>query len=56
MNRSGAKDGRFREMGRSGKTQLSAGTTCVVSDGLSSHRSHSEPGATLLIVDGDFLR
>jgi hypothetical protein len=28
----------------------------VVSDEMSSHRSHSENGVLLLIVDGDFLR
>jgi hypothetical protein len=26
-----------------------------VSDGLSSHRSYSKNGATLLIIDGEFL-
>jgi hypothetical protein len=35
---------------------MTKGTTCVVSDGLNSHRSRTEPGATLLIVDGDFLK
>jgi hypothetical protein len=30
--------------------------TYVVSDGASSHRSRTEQGATLLIVDGDFLK
>ena len=35
---------------------LSKGMTYVVSDELSSHRSVSEHGATLLIVDGDFLK
>jgi quercetin dioxygenase-like cupin family protein len=31
------------------------GMTYVVSDGASSHRSRTEHGAILLIVDGDFL-
>ena len=32
------------------------GMIYVVSDGASSHRSRTETGAMLLIVDGDFLR
>jgi hypothetical protein len=36
--------------------QLSKGMTYVVSDDLSSHRSISESGVKLLIVDGDFLK
>lgn len=35
---------------------LKAGDTYVVSDELSSHRSISENGVRLLIVDGDFLQ
>jgi RimJ/RimL family protein N-acetyltransferase len=35
---------------------LSAGETYIVSDELSSHRSVSEAGVKLLIIDGDFLR
>jgi len=35
---------------------LTAGTTYVVSDNLSSHRSISKNGVQLLIVDGDFLK
>lgn len=35
---------------------LSAGMMYVVSDGLSSHRSITTEGATLLIIDGDFLQ
>ncbi|MDB5200784.1 MAG: hypothetical protein JWQ27_193 [Ferruginibacter sp.] len=35
---------------------LSAGMTYVVSDDLSSHRSISENGVKLLIIDGDFLK
>jgi len=38
------------------KSVLSKGMTYVVSDDLSSHRSRTEQGATLLIVDGDFLK
>jgi hypothetical protein len=36
-------------------TLLKKGMTYVVSDELSSHRSKTESGAKLLIVDGDFL-
>lgn len=35
---------------------LSKGMTYVVSDDLSSHRSKTENGVRLLIIDGDFLR
>ena len=35
---------------------LRPGMSYVVSDGRSSHRSYSEAGVVLLIVDGDFLR
>ncbi|MBK9013434.1 MAG: DHCW motif cupin fold protein [Saprospiraceae bacterium] len=35
---------------------LKKGMTYVVSDNLSSHRSVSENGVKLLIVDGDFLK
>jgi hypothetical protein len=38
------------------KTLMTKGMTYVVSDGASSHRSRTEHGATLLIVDGDFLK
>jgi quercetin dioxygenase-like cupin family protein len=38
------------------KFSLSEGCTYVVSDGLSSHRSYSEKGVRLLIIDGDFLK
>ena len=38
------------------KTLMTKGMTYVVSDGRSSHRSRTEHGATLLIVDGDFLK
>jgi hypothetical protein len=34
---------------------LTAGMTYVVSDGMSSHRSFSREGVSLLIVDGEFL-
>lgn len=40
-----------------GETQLmTKGMSYVVSDDLSSHRSSTETGATLLIIDGDFLK
>lgn len=35
---------------------LTKGMTYVVSDELSSHRSISENGVKLMIIDGDFLR
>ena len=35
---------------------LTPGISYVVSDGLSSHRSASEKGVKLLIIDGDFLK
>jgi|ERR1035437_6310932 hypothetical protein len=38
------------------KIHSSKGMTYVVSDELSSHRSVSEKGVKLLIVDGDFLK
>ena len=38
------------------KTVMAKGMTYVVSDGASSHRSRTAHGATLLIVDGDFLK
>ena len=36
--------------------RLSQGMTYLVSDDLSSHRSFSESGVKLLIIDGDFLK
>ena len=38
------------------KSKLHKGESYVVSDNLSSHRSYSENGVKLLIVDGDFLK
>lgn len=38
------------------KLSLHAGMTYVVSDDLSSHRSYTENGVKLLIIDGDFLK
>lgn len=35
---------------------LNKGMTYIVSDNLSSHRSKTEEGAVLLIIDGDFLK
>ena len=35
---------------------LTAGMSYIVSDNLSSHRSVSESGVKLLIIDGDFLK
>lgn len=38
------------------QTLMTAGMTYVVSDGQSSHRSSSENGARLMIIDGEFLK
>lgn len=38
------------------KRVLKAGMSYVVSDGMSSHRSFTESGARLLIIDGEFLK
>lgn len=49
-------EGEFvNEQENGAKTAMRPGMTYVVSDGASSHRSRTEQGATLLIVDGDFL-
>jgi quercetin dioxygenase-like cupin family protein len=37
------------------KFTLSRGSTYVVSDGLSSHRSYTKDGVKVLIIDGNFL-
>ena len=44
------------ELSTGEKVKLKKGETYVVSDELSSHRSVSENGVKLLIVDGDFLK
>ncbi|MEN6560753.1 MAG: DHCW motif cupin fold protein [Acidobacteriota bacterium] len=50
-------DGEFvNEQENGDRTVMTRGMTYVVSDGASSHRSRTEVGATLLIVDGDFLK
>ena len=50
-------DGEFiSELSTGEKIKLIKGETFVVSDELSSHRSFSENGAKLLIVDGNFLK
>jgi len=50
-------DGEFVNEQENGETTvMTKGMTYVVSDGASSHRSRTERGATLLIVDGDFLK
>jgi hypothetical protein len=38
------------------KTVLRSGMSYVVSDDLSSHRSYTENGVEVLIIDGDFLK
>ncbi len=50
-------DGEFTsELDNGEKFLLSKGMTYVVSDELSSHRSFSEKGVRLLIIDGEFLK
>ncbi len=50
-------DGAFvSELSTGEKITLKKGETYIVSDELSSHRSASENGVKLLIVDGDFLK
>ena len=44
------------ELSTGEKVKLQKGDTYVVSDNLSSHRSISENGVELLIIDGDFLK
>jgi len=44
------------EMENGEKYHLAEGMTYVVSDDLSSHRSVTEYGVKLLIIDGDFLK
>lgn len=44
------------EMENGGSHLFSKGMTYVVSDEMSSHRSLSEQGVKLLIIDGDFLK
>ena len=50
-------EGDFVSQIRDGRAfKLSKGETYVVSDELSSHRSTSENGVKLLIIDGEFLK
>ena len=50
-------DGEFvSELSVGEKVTLAKGETYIVSDDMSSHRSFTENGARLLIVDGAFLR
>jgi hypothetical protein len=44
------------EMENGESIKLTKGMTYVVSDELSSHRSVSDQGVKLLIIDGDFLK
>lgn len=49
-------DGEFiSELSTGEKIRLTKGQTYIVSDGLSSHRSVSENGVKLMIIDGAFL-
>jgi hypothetical protein len=50
-------DGEFVSELHDGRTfSLTKGMTYVVSDELSSHRSFSENGVRVMIIDGDFLK
>ena len=50
-------EGKFiSELSTGEKIELSKGETYIVSDEMSSHRSVSENGVKLLIVDGEFLK
>jgi quercetin dioxygenase-like cupin family protein len=50
-------EGAFQSELENGETfSLSKGMAYVVSDNLSSHRSISENGVKLLIIDGEFLK
>lgn len=50
-------DGEFiSELSSGEKIRLTKGETYIVSDELSSHRSVSENGVRLIIIDGDFLK
>jgi hypothetical protein len=44
------------ELQNGGEFSLKKGMTYVVSDDLSSHRSRTEDGVTVMIIDGDFLK
>lgn len=44
------------ELSTGEKLKLIKGDTYVVSDNASSHKSYSENGVSLLIIDGDFLK
>lgn len=44
------------ELGTGEKFTLTKGMSYIVSDGLSSHRSFSENGVKLVIMDGAFLK
>jgi len=46
----------INELDSGEKNTLTPGMSYVVSDDLSSHRSISENGVKLLIIDGDFLK
>jgi hypothetical protein len=50
-------DGEFVSELRDGRSfRLTKGMTYIVSDDMSEHRSRTEKGVDLLIIDGDFLR
>ena len=46
----------INELKEGAKSKLKPGISYVVSDDLSTHRSVTEKGVKLLIIDGDFLK
>jgi len=46
----------INELSTGEKTLMTGGMTYIVSDELSSHRSATDAGAKLMIIDGDFLK
>ena len=44
------------EMADGSLFELKKGTSYVVTDEMSSHRSHSKSGVKMMIIDGDFLK
>ena len=44
------------EMADGSLFELTNGTSYIVTDEMSSHRSHSSGGVKMMIIDGDFLK
>jgi hypothetical protein len=52
----GLEGGVISELEDGSRFELSEGMSYIVSDELSSHRSLTEQGVKLMIIDGDFLK